>query len=103
MVDSLECRHATVLAVRSPEFARGALDLELERAERGRLEAVLLPLGVPLLDFCREACPALGDARYFRDRTHLNRLGAGKFSAMLADSILARHLVQPAGAGSPGR
>jgi hypothetical protein len=103
MVDSLERRGVSVLAVRGPEFARAGLDLERERAEKARLEAALRLLGVPLLDFCRDACPELGEARYFRDRTHLNRLGAGKFSALLADSILARHLVGPPGSGPPGR
>jgi hypothetical protein len=95
--DPLDRRGLGVLAVRSPVFARGPLDREFERAEAARLRAAFGAFGVQFLDFAPEACPALGDAQNFRDRAHLNRLGAGRFRAILADSMPARRLIPARG------
>jgi hypothetical protein len=99
MIDSLERRGVTVLAIRSPEFLRGPSDRARASAEAARLRAAFASLKVRFLDLGAAAAPDLAQARYFRDRTHLNRAGAGRFSAVVADSILSLGL---AGRTAPG-
>jgi hypothetical protein len=89
MIDSLERRGVTVLAVRSPEFLRGPRDRARARAEAERLRSAFAGLKVRFLDLGAAADPELAQARYFRDRTHLNRAGADRFSSLVADSILS--------------
>jgi hypothetical protein len=89
MIDSLEHRGVTILAVRSPEFLRGPRDRSRASAEAARLRFFFAGLKVRFLDLGAAADPELAQARYFRDRTHLNRAGAGRCSRLVADSILS--------------
>jgi len=100
MIDMLERRGVTVLAVRSPRFPRGPGDRERASAEAARLRSAFADLKVRFLDLGADADPELGQARYFRDRTHLNRAGASRFSRLVADSILSLGLAGPAAPGA---
>jgi hypothetical protein len=104
MIDSLQRRGVTVLAVRSPEFLRGPRDRALASAEAARLRLAFEGLRVRFLDLGAAADPELAQALYFRDRTHLNRAGAGRFSRLVADSILSLGLAgrTAPGAAAPG-
>ena len=103
MIDSLERRGVVVLAVRSPEFMRGERDRDRSRAESERLATAFRGFGVRFLDLDAAADPELARAGCFHDRTHLNRAGAGRFSRLLADSILHLGLAGQIAPGAPPR
>ncbi|MGH3055594.1 MAG: hypothetical protein ACRDL7_11520, partial [Gaiellaceae bacterium] len=92
MIRDLGARGVTVVAIRSPSFARGPADRERERLEGERLARVFTSFGVRFIDLSAASCPALGDPGLFRDTSHLNRAGAARFSALVADSIASLQL-----------
>lgn len=92
MIGDLESRGVTVLAVRSPRFLRSAAERDRERRAGRRVAQVLDSLGVRFIDLSALTCPALGAPGLFRDPSHLNRVGATRFTEIVADSILALRL-----------
>lgn len=91
-IDALRARGVTVVAVRSPRYARAEAAVARERVDGRELREVFARHGVRFLDFSASARPDWAEASLYRDASHLNETGALRFSAELADSLRARNL-----------